>query len=130
MSDKWLSRIRALLLLRCTGGAVSRRLWKQWVSGNGNRSSRAQVIQGETSRVSRHCEEKERVSSVRDDHERNKQAVLLDVTGYYTQNVAFLEFGFGVTGKFTKRKGCGLKAERDNVKNSGQCILIPSLTQC
>lgn len=104
MSDKWLRHTRALLLPPCTGGAVSRWLRKQWASGKRNPSSRAQAIWGETSEVSSHCEEKDRVHSGRDDSDRNKQAMLLDVTAYYMQNATFLEFGFGVTNKFTNRK--------------------------
>lgn len=117
------------MLPPCTRGAVSK-LWKQWVSGNSNPSSRARAIWGETSKVSSRCEEKERVYSERDDSERNKPAVLLDVTVYCTQNAAFLEFGFGVTAKFTDRKGCGLSAKADNGSNSGLRILTPSLAQC
>lgn len=129
MSDKWPSHIRALLLPPCTGGAVSGRPRKQWASGNSNPSSRAQAIRGETSEVSSHCEEKEQVCSGRDESERNKRAVLLDVTVYYMQNAMFLESGFGVTDKFTNRKSCGLRAKIDNVSKSGLRTFIPSLAQ-
>lgn len=47
---------------------------------------------------------------------------------YCTQNAVFLEFGFGVTGKFTNRKGCGLRAKTMSQAQAG-AYLPPSLAQ-